>query len=303
MKPIWTAMIWITINLYSGKRWGQSSFTVGTMKTRIFGEQQELVKQIPVQNSQHSPQDMNALHADNGGGFEDEAGFVLSFTNLFIDSSNESNILYLRSCTYIYYIMCVFICLCICLFHELDLLSIILRIPSVRWWKSMDCLCINLRISRFTSWSFDELWMLNVPAANSNLPIWNLMVMELWRMYLFMYTYISIICNMQYTNIQYRYIYIYTEHTYLYLCVPSSLVWKLNLEALEAWVFSNFLPLLPRYRHFISAFRCLSLASVINKACLERFIYISMQTFESTSDQEIFVVHGGLTRVWNSEGW
>lgn len=59
--------------------------------------------------------------------------------------------------------------------------------------------------------------------------------------------------------------------TYLYLCVPSSLVWKLNLEALEAWVFSNFLPLLPRYRHFISAFRCLSLASVINKARLQRF--------------------------------
>ena len=72
---------------------------------------------------------MNALHADNGGGFEDEAGFVLSFTNLFIDSSN---ILYLRSCTYIYYMMCLFICLCICLFDELDLLPIILRIPSVR---------------------------------------------------------------------------------------------------------------------------------------------------------------------------
>lgn len=32
-------------------------------------------------------------------------------------------------------------------------------------------------------------------------------------------------------------------------------------------------------------------------------VYISMQTFESTFDQEIFVVHGGLTRVWNSEGW
>ena len=81
---------------------------------------------------------MNALHADNGGGFEDEAGFVLSFTNLFIDSSNIYIYIifyvciYLRSFTYIYYMMCVFICLCICLFHELDLLSIILRIPSVR---------------------------------------------------------------------------------------------------------------------------------------------------------------------------
>ena len=95
--------------------------------------------------------------------------------------------------------------------------------------------------------------------------------MEFRRMYLFMYTYISVIlviCNILIYIIGIR---IYNENTYLYLFVPSSLVWKSNLEALEAWVFSNFLPLLPRYRHFISAFRCLSLASVINKACLERF--------------------------------
>lgn len=203
---------------FTAYAWGQSSFTVGTMKTRIFREIRGATRTCEADSSSKQPtlpQDMNALHADNGGGFEDEAGFVLSFTNLFIDSSNIYDILYLRSCTYIYYMMCVFICLCICLFDELDLLPIILRIPSVRWWKSMDCLCINLRISRFTSWSFDELCMFNVPAANSNFPIWNLMVMEFRRMYLFMYTYISVICNMQYINI--HYIYIMKTHIFIYL--------------------------------------------------------------------------------------
>ena len=143
MKPIWTATFG-SPSTAAAYVWGQSSFTVGTMKTRISGEQQELVEA-----------DSSSKQTRAAPGYECSAcrqwrwlwrrGWLFIYLCIFL----FINILINLSIFAVIYLS-IYIHLSYDLFVHtfVNFMSLIFGqgfcIPSVRWWKSMDCLCINL---------------------------------------------------------------------------------------------------------------------------------------------------------------